>query len=101
VDGVVFLIYLAPGDTQVYEAVVKGYLQGTGNTLNMLLYPSAPVQIGIGQGDFIKSNSLPSPLIYPTITIDGVLRNGFCMAHKGNDNTNLYLSYGWGLQPTN
>jgi hypothetical protein len=91
-DAVVGLIYLAPGDTQLYEAVIKEYLNG-----NMLLNPSSPVQIGFGKGDFIKSNALPSPMIYPFISVNGVLHNGFCMAHKGNDNSNLYLSYGWGL----
>jgi hypothetical protein len=92
-DAAVGLIYLAPGDTQLYQAVIKlGYVNG-----NMLLNPSDPVQIGFGKGDFIKSNALPSPMIYPFISVNRTLHNGFCMAHKGNDNSNLYLSYGWGL----
>jgi hypothetical protein len=84
-------MYLAPGDTQLYLAVIKEY-----RNANMLLYPSSPVQIGFGKGNFIKSNSLPSPMIYPFIPNgSGALTNGFCMAHKGNDNAKLYLSYGW------
>ena len=91
-DAVWGLIYLAPGDTHLYQAVFKEYLNG-----NMLLNSSDHVEIGFGKGDFIQSNALPSPMIYPFITVNGVLHNGFCMAHKGNDNSNLYLSYGWGL----
>jgi hypothetical protein len=86
-DGVYFLFYLAPGDVTLYQAVFKEFLNG-----NMLLNPSNPLEIDFGStGTIIKSNSLPSQVFTLSNPPSAF---AFYMAHKGNDNSNLYMSYG-------
>jgi hypothetical protein len=76
--GVVYLIYLSAGDTTLYSATINSYVNG-----NMLLNPSSIVKTSTVT---IKTN-FPTSLVIP-------FQSGFCMAHKGNDNSKLYLSYG-------
>jgi hypothetical protein len=76
--NVPFVIYLGSGNVTLYQAVIEGYVNG-----NMLLNPSSTVKTSTVT---IKTNFPPSLVI--------LYQNGFCMAHKGNDNSKLYLSYG-------
>jgi hypothetical protein len=93
-DGYAYLMYISPGDVTLYQAVIKeGFVNG-----NKLLNPSNPVQIGFGStGTIIKSNSLPSPVIsfWAGASAPVVYNYDLFMAHKGNDNNNLYFSYGY------
>jgi hypothetical protein len=88
-DGVYFAIYLGPSDVTLYEAVFKVVVNG-----NLLLNPSLPIKVG-SDTLAVKSDSPPSLVIPFPVAYGGVTYPGFCMAHKGNDNTKLYLTWGW------